>query len=320
MTVELDDNRLSPPNERWQLPDTLRDQAGQLLNMYLRDLGGIRQFAGIVDSYSQDFISPEYLEEMQSLADQSGKSLLEVIVANLYYDVLKLAFGCTAFAVDTPNGPLHARNLDWWTEENLLSEYTLVTWYRNGPAGPFATIGWPGFVGALSGIAPGRFAVTLNAVLSDEPVTLANPVTLVLRSVLESCRNFEDAVKVLTEERIASDCLLLITGPNKGQMVVVERTPRKAMVRKAEKGRLVVTNDYLLIDPDTTKTMGSIQETSCTRYKCVMERLSGRLPYTKEDCLDTLSDPSVLMNITVQQMVMSTRSGLLHVELPKSAT
>jgi hypothetical protein len=320
MTVELDVNLLNPPNKRWQLPDTLRDQARQLLKMYLCDLGDIQQFTGIVDSYSREFISPEYLEEMQSLADQSGKPLAEVIIANLYYDVLKLSFGCTAFAVDTPNGPLHARNLDWWTEENLLSEYTLVTWFNNGPTGPFATIGWPGFVGAFSGIAPGRFAVTLNAVLSNEPFALAKPITLLLRSVLESCRNFKDAVEVLTSERIASDCLLLITGPNEGQMVVVERTPQKAMIREAEKGLVIVTNDYLLIDSDMTETMAPIQETSCTRYECVMECLSKQLPYTEKDCLDILSNPSVLMGITVQQMVMSARSGLLHVELPELDT
>jgi len=38
-----------------------------------------------------------------------------------YYDALKVilgrAFGCTAFATDAPGGVLHARNLDWWTEE-----------------------------------------------------------------------------------------------------------------------------------------------------------------------------------------------------------
>ncbi len=34
MTVELDVNLLSPPNKRWQLPETLRDQARQLLKMY----------------------------------------------------------------------------------------------------------------------------------------------------------------------------------------------------------------------------------------------------------------------------------------------
>lgn len=45
----------------------------------------------------------------------------EVVCGNLYYDALKAVLvGCTAFAVDTPTGPLHARNLDWWTENDSL--------------------------------------------------------------------------------------------------------------------------------------------------------------------------------------------------------
>ncbi len=48
----------------------------------------------------------------------------------------------------------------------------------------------PGFVGVFSGVAPGRFAVTLNAVLSAEPPQPATPVVLLLRTVLEHAQTF----------------------------------------------------------------------------------------------------------------------------------
>jgi hypothetical protein len=96
----------------------------------------------------------------------------DVALSNLYYDALKVVLGCTAFAVDAGEATLHARNLDWWTKNAALARYTTVCHFIGGAGGPFTTIGWPGFVGAFSGVAPGRFAITLNAVLSLERAQL----------------------------------------------------------------------------------------------------------------------------------------------------
>jgi len=256
---------------------------------------------------------------MKGLAVRARRTYPNVLVANLYYDLLKFIYGCSAFAVDSPCGVLHARNLDWWTENSLLSKYTLVTWFDNGPAGSFATVGWPGFVGALSGIAPGRFAVTLNAVLSNEPLCVATPVTMLLRSVLQNARDFDSAVVALSSEKIIGDCLLLVSGTEKGQMVVVERTPTKSVIRKTQTDFIAVTNDYLLINPDTCGSMGQLQQTSCKRYGRLLECLQTRIPENKDECLSVLRDPMVRMSITVQHMVMSAGAGFVHVTLPEVA-
>jgi len=50
----------------------------------------------------------------------------DVALGNCYYDALKVVLGCTAFAVDTGDEILHARNLDWWTENAALARYTTV--------------------------------------------------------------------------------------------------------------------------------------------------------------------------------------------------
>src|SRR5207237_8286843 len=140
-----------------------------------------------------------------------------------YYDALKVVLGCTAFAIHVGDVILHARNLDWWTENAALTRYTTVSRFIGGPVGEFTTIGWPGFTGAFSGIAPGRFAVTLNAVLSDEPLQTASPVVFLLRQVLEEASDFQSALRILTETPLASDPLLLLTGTRQGEMVVIER-------------------------------------------------------------------------------------------------
>ena len=109
-------------------------------------------------------------------------------------------------------GVLHGRNLDWWTKSAILSRYTTTCNFVGGAAGEFTTIGWPGFIGAFSGIAPGRFAITLNAVLSLEPAVPATPVVLVLRSVLEEAQSFDEALSILSAASLPSDSLLLLHG------------------------------------------------------------------------------------------------------------
>jgi acid ceramidase len=104
------------------------------------------------------------------------------------------------------------------------------------------------------GVAPGRFAITLNAVLSDDPALLAEPIAFLIQHVLNSASDFTTAVTWLTETRIASDCLLLVTGINAGEMVVIERTLTRVAIRRAVNGIIAVTNDYRLLH--STHTAG----------------------------------------------------------------
>ncbi len=169
-------------------------------------------------------------------------------------------------------------------------------------------MGWPSFVGALSAIAPGRFSVSLNAALSIEPPEIAMPVVFLVRDVLETCPTYDHAVRRLAETPIASDCLLLVTGVDAGEMCVIERTPTNSATRPPDAGAVCATNDYRRIDADTGVAAGELLATSCRRYERIGELLSER-PETLERCIDLLSDPAVRMSITVQQMAFHPRSG-----------
>jgi len=279
--------------------------------MYARELGGAESLRSLIGSYCDEFVEPRYAEEMAAIARIIGVSEEEVLIGNLYYDALKFVFSCSSFSVDTPTGPLHARNLDWWSENRALSRHTVIYNFHGAPAGPFQTVGWPGFLGVLSGMAPKRFAVTLNAVLSKEPPMLAPPVVLVMRSVFESSRSYEEAIEVLSSAKIASDCLFLITGPRAGQMAVIERTPTRAAVRNPEDGRIVVTNDYRVLRDVWIPEDEEGRPTSCARYDRVAELLTARLPERPAESFDILDDAGVKNSLTVQQMAMSASLGVL---------
>ena len=309
-----------PPDARWQPLRLHLADARQLFDLYQRDMGGLEPLREMAALYRQTQVTPEINAEVDAIAALTGVPAEAGLLVNLSYDVTKVLWGCTAFAVDTPDGPLHARNLDWWTENGLLSQKTLLINYRRGDRS-CRVVGWPGFLGALSGLAPGRFAVTLNAVLSDEPAQMAPPITFLLRSVLTTAATYQDAVAMLTDAPIATDCLLLVTGTQPGEMAIIERTPTRAALRHPENGFLIVSNDYraLGVKPDMAAEQ-ELQATSCGRFARVHSLLSYALPRSLRDCMDILRDPYVQMGITVQQMVMSPAQAILQVRLPLIST
>lgn len=311
LTVDLDRD----PPDRWAVLEPKAEACRTMLAAYVKDLGGLDEFGPLLEQYAEANVPAEHLAEMKAIAEIVGAPEPEVILANLYYDAMSFMLGCTAFAVDTPDGPLHARNLDWWSPSGELSRETIVYTFTRGGEPRFQTVSWPGYVGALSGMAPGRFAVTLNAVLSDEGPQLALPISSLIRDVLDSAESYDEAVRRLSETTVVSSSLLLVTGTEPGEMCIIERTPTRSAIRHPRDGATVVTNDYRLLDSDQPhREVNELQTTSCGRFDRATELLATP-PSTSDAALEILSDDRVRMTITEQQMSFHARTGQAHVSL-----
>lgn len=136
-----------------------------------------------------------------------------------------------------------------------------------------------------------------------------------LREVLEEAPTFAHAVERLAETEIASDALLLVTGTAAGEAVVIERTPTRHAVRRADaRGVVVVTNDYRALAGET-RAAGELASSSCSRYDRAAACLAAGV-----DSVDAahavLADPAVRMGITVQHMVLCADLGVVDVRLP----
>ncbi len=190
---------------------------------------------------------------------------------------------------------------------HLHQVHLIFDYQRNGKT-IFKTVGWIGFIGALSGIKPKCFSLTLNAVSSKDNPEIAKPVTFLLREILDSAKTFEEAKRKLESTTIASDCLALLSGTKSNEMVVIERTPKRFATRKSKNKFIIVTNDYKELENNLNGD-SLLQSTSCGRYDQTKALLTNKLPNDFNDCIEILKDEKVMMGITVQQMVFDNKSG-----------
>jgi len=241
-----------------------------------------------------------------------------ILAANVFYDGVRAHCGCTAFAMEGEDGPIHGHCLDWdYGAETLRRNNAIFRFIDENGIVVFRSVGWPGFLGAFVGVAPGRFAITLNAVWSEDEPTGGRPIGFVLREALAKMRSYEEAVDFLSTSSIHCDCILLVSGTKEGEIAVIERTPSRCAVRRACSEFLVATNHYSVIQAGSNKPgyLPSGQEPfgegSRERYACALSKLAQHLPKTVESCFSLLAEEPFCHATTIQRVAMRASTGQL---------
>lgn len=190
-----------------------------------------------------------------------------------------------------------ARNLDWPDRDGALKRNVFIrTVMANNQRGlrraglppTFQTVTFPGYSGVLTGFAPGRFAVAINAVGSDERPVMGAAPTFLLREALDECLSFQDAVKMLSERPLVTSAAFTVAnadplGSPDRDAVVIERTPTKYAHRYPEKvgeghWLVVATNDMRRISTGPTPVaLPGLSETACKRYDGVFRDIPAGL-------------------------------------------
>ncbi|GAB2176250.1 C45 family peptidase [Dongia sp. agr-C8] len=149
-------------------------------------------------------------------------------------------WACTSASAD---GRL-VRILDW--PIHGLGGAIVVARHRS-EAGAWYNVTWPGFVGVLTGMAPGRFAISYN----QAPVRArtgiwpldwllerihlgprrAIPATHLIRRAFETCRTYAEAFRLLKQTPIAYTGLITLAGPA-GEAAIIERVEDQAIVHE----------------------------------------------------------------------------------------
>jgi hypothetical protein len=201
---------------------------------------------GIMDARSRAWLAQNetpYRNEIDAVAALPG-------VRGAHGLNLSTEWACTTATVD---GRL-VRTLDW-PIRGLGGAITVVR--HQSSVGPWFNVTWPGFIGVLTGMAPGRFAIAYN----QAPIRWATglwpvdwmierirlkqrralPATHLIRRVFETCRDFRAAFAMLKETPIAYTGLISIAGAD-GEAAIIERAEHLAFVHE---GPGAVPNQWL---------------------------------------------------------------------------
>jgi hypothetical protein len=190
-----------------------------------------------------------YLAEIEAIAAALG-------FPGIWFLNGSYQWGCTSIA--RGDTPWLARTLDWPFPG--LGRHVEVA-HMAGPAGEYYSVTWPGFVGVLTAMAPGRFAACINQAplwrrtrrpwLRSYDIALNAistwrvshiPPDQLLRQMFEQCGSFEAARQQLETLPIARPAIFTLAGCAPGERCVIERTEEGYSTRTDETG---AANDWL---------------------------------------------------------------------------
>ncbi len=215
--------------------------------------GPLRALAPLLDRLSSDWLArtpSPYVREVAAIADIAA-------VPGVWFVNASYEWGCTT-RVDAAPSPLLRRTLDWPFAG--LGRHVEVA-LQAGGAGIYANVTWPGAVGVLTAVAPGRFAAAINQAplfrrtrgRSLVPIDLVRnaietfrtngrwPAAHLLRHVFDTAQTFDEAYELLSIALVAKPVLFSLIGTEPSQACLIERTETEAVVHR---GDFTIANDW----------------------------------------------------------------------------
>jgi len=170
-------------------------------------------------------------------------------------------WGCTTGVAAEPGGQgmRLLRTLDW-PFHGMGREVVIAR--HESPHGPWYNVTWPGYVGAMTVMAPGRF----SAVINQAPLKRRNwhplpadwvrnrvevwnstalPPAHLLRLACETCPDYGSAKAMLRDTGLALPVFMTLAGTGDGEGCVIERLETAAFVHDAPAS---VANHWLSVD------------------------------------------------------------------------
>jgi hypothetical protein len=313
------------PEEMGEAVGCLALQPGSRILDYPHDLLELRKGAFLWGMFTRTgkgmfkAFPADLRKELQAIAKGARVNLDLLIAGNTFFDIGKV-FACSALMIEkeksATGGPLLGRNLDY-PSLGYVHQYSLVTVYRPKGKLAFASVGFPGLAGVLSGMNEAGLALGVLEVFDSrtgEPGFDARgvPYALCLRRVLEEARTIDEAKKILEGLRRTTSINVAIA--DRRGVAVLEITPGKVVKRVGKGGVCVATNHFNSADlkPDNPADVHN----SFKRYARLLE--AG----TKKDktAVAELGKQLDLVNLgrmTLQTMIFEPATLRLHLSVGK---
>ncbi len=277
--------------------------------------GAAKRFIAIAaaKSFERQF-SPEHLAEVDSLAHETGINVDEAALGQCFLDLTPME-ACSTITLPASAAPDHVarfgRNLDF-PSLNVADKHTVVFIYRpaDGRYG-FASVGWPGMIGVLSGMNEHGLTLANMEVTRSARLPVAMPYTLLYRTVLEKCKTVDEAIELLgkTPRQTPNNLMLMDAAGNRA---VVEIRPDAITVRKgAADTALISTNHQRGQDMDTAGR--------CERYDFLHEASQSGFGKVDEGAVEAMLAGASQKDFTLQSMVFEPANRVIYLSAGRNA-
>jgi isopenicillin-N N-acyltransferase-like protein len=296
-----------------QLGDAIHTLHDKYLNPFMQS--GVAKFVALSEANAFEAqLRPEHRAEVSALARSSHTDEREAMLGQCFLDIAQLS-GCSTVALSadaSPDGVARfGRNLDFWSL-NVADKYTTL-FVVHGDAGryAYASVGWPGMIGVLSGMNEHGLCLANMEVPRPVRPPTAMPYPLLYRTVLERCRTVDDAIHLLqTTPRQTANNLMLMDAA--GDRAVAEITPDGVHVRRPKgSAALISTNHQRDQDADTPG--------KCDRYDFLHAASAAEFGHVDEPAVTDLLR-HVGRRGTLQSMVFEPAHRVLYLAAGQDAT
>jgi isopenicillin-N N-acyltransferase like protein len=188
--------------------------------------------------------------------------------------------GCTSFGLTgeaaEAGHTLLARNFDF-EAGSIFDEHKAVFLVRETGRIPYASVAWPGLVGAVTGMNNAGLALVVHGARAREPVSRGEPLVQTMRDVLGLAHGTDEALKLLGERPSMVSHLVMLADA-RGDIAIAERAPGEPLWVRRGSGKVPLTNHFegpLATDP---KNLDVEHTTTTLDRRRRLDELLGRLP------------------------------------------
>ena len=272
--------------------------------------------------YNRDIssnIPPEYREEIYTSSFACSKEF--DFIGNAYDRQLNyhaahdlghamqeyMLVGCSSFAVwgskSADSSLLVGRNFDFYVGDDFAKN-KIVSFYYPEKGYKFASVGWAGMVGVLSGMNEKGLTITLNAAKSSPPISSKTPISIIARHILQYASNIEEAYHLAKElDAFVSESLLIGSAAD-GKAAIIEKSPEGTFLYETTGEMIISTNHFqsqnFSENPKNSDAVKSIKGShSQYRYSRLEELISQQVPLNPGKSAWILRNPYGLQNKSI---------------------
>jgi hypothetical protein len=154
--------------------------------------------------------------------------------------------GCTSFALGDGafegGHAVLARNFDFEAGP-IFDEQKTVFLVREDGAIPYASVAWPGLVGAVTGMNAEGLALVVHGARARSSRPEGEPVVHTTRELLGHARSVDEAVAIL-EKKAAMVPHMILLADASGAVAIAERAPGEPLFVRRGRGKVPLTNHF----------------------------------------------------------------------------